>query len=373
MIYLDNCSSTQVSEEVASMVKETMLANFANPSASYFIGANAYKAIGIARSQVAKIIACEPSKIVFTSGGTESNNLAILGCAKKHPEKRHIITTAIEHDSVLNACRFLESTGYEVNYIMPNKEGNIEAEEIVNAIRDDTLLVSCMSVNNETGAILPISKICEKVKERNPEVIIHSDCVQGYGKIPFKIYENKLDLLSASAHKIHGPKGIGLLYQRTNNLIAPLFYGGKQENGIHPGTENVQSICGFGMAADQAAYKLIDRMEAAMKLKTYLIELLSNELKDICINSPPNSSPYILNFSLPISNSVDIIRYLSLNEIYVSSASSCTKGKESHVLKAMGLAKNIINSSIRVGLSKYTTSKDIEILVDTLRLYQNQL
>ena len=149
--------------------------------------------------------------------------------------------------------------------------------------------------------------------------------------------------------------------------------GGKQENGIHPGTENVQSICGFGMAADQAAYKLIDKMEAAIKLKTYLIELLSNELKDICINSPPNSSPYILNFSFPRSNSVDIIRYLSLNEIYVSSASSCTKGKESHVLKAMGLAKNIINSSIRIGLSKYTTSKDIETLVDTLRLYQNQL
>ena len=371
MIYLDNCSSTQVSEEVASMVKNTMLTTFANPSASYFIGAEAYKAISIARSQVAKIIASEPSKIIFTSGGTESNNLAILGCARKYPKKKHIITTAIEHDSILNTCRFLNSIGYEIKYIMPDKTGNISADEIINEIRDDTLLISCMSVNNETGAILPISEICRKTKEKNPEVIIHCDCVQGYGKIPFKIYENKVDLLSASAHKIHGPKGIGLLFQRSPNLIEPLFFGGKQENGIHPGTENVQSICGFGLAADHAAYKLIERAESVNNLKNYLIELLKEEFKDAKINSPLNSSPYILNFSLPGLKSVDMIRYLSLNDIYVSSTSSCTMGKPSHVLKAMGLDEKIINSSLRIGLSKYTTKKEIETFVNKLISYHN--
>lgn len=364
MIYLDNSATTVVNKEVVELVSQTMLENFGNPSAQYYLGAEAYKAVGFARSQIAKIFATSPSTITFTSGGTESNNLAILGCAKAHPEKKHIVTTAIEHDSVLNACKALEKQGYQIDYIFPNKSnGCIRAEDIIEAVREDTLLISCMFINNETGEILPIKQISQKVRIRNPQTIIHCDCVQGFGKIPFKIHEYDVDLISASGHKLHAPKGVGILYQRDPTLIEPLVYGGNQEKRVHPGTENVPSICGFGLAADQAAYMMTEKMKHVYSLKQHIKKELETTFSFVQFNSPENSSPYILNFSFSGFRSSDIIRYLSLRGIYVSSSSACSLGARSHVLEAMGLANERIDSAIRVSFSRFSTIKELDEFV----------
>lgn len=364
MIYLDNSATTIVSKEVAELVARTMVENFGNPSAQYYLGAEAYKAIGFARSQVAKILATAPSNIHFTSGGTESNNIAILGCAKAHPERKHIVTTAIEHDSVLNACEALSRQGYHVDHVLPDKtSGCIRAEDIVSAVQKDTLLVSCMFVNNETGEILPIKRISQGVRARNPQTIIHCDCVQGFGKIPCKVHEYDVDLISASGHKLHAPKGVGILYQRTPALIEPLMFGGNQEMRIHPGTENVPSICGFGLAADQAAYMMTEKMEYVGSLKDHLKKRLEIAFPFVRFNCCADSSPYILNFSLSGFQSQDMIRYLSLRGMYVSSGSACSLGTRSHVLEAMGLADEYLDGAIRVSLSRFSTVEELDKFV----------
>lgn len=368
MVYLDNSATTVVTDEVAELICSVLTRKYGNPSAQYFLGAEAYNLISKARSQVAGVFACSPAKIFFTSGGTESNNLAILGCAAAHPRKKHIVTTAIEHESVLNACAYLENRGYKITYIKPDKKTKcIKVSDVVDAVDSRTLLVSCMSVNNETGDLLPLKEIVEECKKKNPELFVHSDCVQGYGKVPLLEHELKLDLVSGSAHKIHGPKGVGFLYIGKKGNISPFCYGGKQEGGIHPGTENTSSIAGFGLAAEQAVYNMKENLIKIAELRKYLIEELENLPISIHINSPQNSLPYILNFSIPEFDSVSMIKYLSSRNIYVSSSSACNLGQKSHVLIAKGYPEAIINSSLRVSMNRFTRRNDIDNFLQGLK------
>ncbi len=240
MIYFDNSATTCVDAEVADRAVEIMCRQFGNPSSLHGVGSSAYTELGIARNQIAKMIAARTGDIYFTSGGTESNNIAVQGAARACRWGKHIVTTAIEHASILKACAYLESGGWQVTYVAPNPDTHhIAAQDIIDAVRDDTVLVSVMFVNNETGEILPIKEIVNGVRKRNPKTLIHCDCVQGFGKLPFKLHVYDVDMISASAHKIHGPKGIGALYLRRPDLVFPLEFGGSQEGKVNPGTESV--------------------------------------------------------------------------------------------------------------------------------------
>ena len=245
MIYFDNSATTRVDSDIALVAAEAMTKNFGNPSSLHYVGVQAYQALNVARNQIAKMWGAKTNCIVFTSGGTESNNLAIQGGAAANLSTgKHVVTTAIEHSSVLGACGVLEKQGYQVTYVRPDPvTGCIRAEDFVNAVNQETALVSCMEVNSETGELLPIKEIIQGVRRKNPNTRIHVDCVQGFGKIPFKVYEYDADFLSASSHKIHGPKGIGALYIKDGVMVRPFLYGGKQERGIKPGTENVPLAC----------------------------------------------------------------------------------------------------------------------------------
>lgn len=371
MVYFDNSATTCVDTEVADRAVEIMRNQFGNPSSLHGVGAAAYAELGIARNQIAKMLAAKTSDIYFTSGGTESNNIAIQGAALSCGwGGKHIVTTSIEHDSILKACAHMEKNGWEVTYVAPNPDlHRILAEDVIKSVRDDTVLVSTMFVNNETGEILPVQKIIEGVKRRNPRTLIHCDCVQGFGKIPFKLHIYNVDMVSASAHKIHGPKGIGMLYLRRPELVCPLEFGGSQEGGINPGTENVPFACAFGLAADRALYSMEANMAKALNVKEYLLDRLQAAFPEVHINSPANGSPFILNISFPDISSHELVSFLSLHGIYLSAGSACTKGAPSHVLKAMNYDQSIISGALRISLSKYNTREDADKLITTLRSF----
>lgn len=371
MIYLDNCATTVVDKRVMMLMNKMMEEDYGNPSSSYYLGAHAYDCVNNARSQLAKVLATSASNIVFTSGGTESNNLALLGLAKINNGKKHIVTTTIEHESVLKVCGYLETQGFEVDYVKPNSITRcIEAKDVCSLVRNNTLLVSCMIVNNETGELLPVKEISRYVKSHFPQTYVHCDAIQGFTKVKLKIHEYPVDLISMSAHKINGPKGVGALYQRTP-IIKPLLFGGDQENGLHPGTENVPGICGFGLASDLSLYSFEEHNSYVEKLNKYLRDSLKTSFSDLVINSPNNSCPYILNFSLPGFKSKSIIEFLSFNKVYVSSSAACVAGAPSYVLKAMGLDDRIINSALRIGLSANNTIEQIDEFVALLKSYCN--
>lgn len=369
MIYLDNSATTKADLAVIEKTVSMMDGGFGNPSSLHGKGSQAYQELGIARNRIAKMLGAHTSGIYFTSGATESNNLAIQGGARANlAVGRHIVTTAIEHDSVLEACRHMETQGWDVTYVKPDQHDHcIHAESVISAVREDTSLVSAMFVNNETGEILPLKDMIRGIRQKNPGTYIHCDCVQGFGKLSFKLHEYDVDMVSVSGHKIHGPQGIGALYLRSPDMVVPLVYGGKQESGISPGTENLPGACGFGLASDIALYKMRDHYRHVEEIRNYLAALLKKQFPQAVINSPQNSSPYILNFSIPGKNSDQLVRELSIKEIYVSAGSACSKGKPSHVLKAMGIGKKEIHSALRVGLSKFTTKEEIEELVKSCR------
>lgn len=369
MIYLDNSATTQVDEVVIQKAAEMMRGQFGNPSSLHFLGAEAYTALGIARNQLAKVLGAHTDRIYFTSGGTESNNLAIQGGLKANRAVgRHIVTTAIEHDSVLMTCRHLETQGYAATYIMPDSQtGRILARDVIDAIREDTTLLSVMAVNNETGELLPLQEIIAGVRKKNPRTLIHCDCVQCFGKLPFKLHVYDVDMLSASAHKLHAPKGVGMLYLKRADMIIPLKFGGSQEGRMNPGTENVPLACAFGVAADQALYDMEERAERVRAVKNHLEKLLKQRLPQAVVNSPETASPYLLNFSIPGFPSHEIVSYLSRQGIYVSAGSACSKGSKSHVLQAMGLDKGRLDSALRISLSKYNTCQEMDKLIAALK------
>lgn len=367
-VYLDNSATTAPCPEAVEAVNFMMTENFGNPSSLHGAGISAMKEIISARESIAKALSCEKDEIFFTSGATEANNLAIFGAAYANRRRgNRIVTTAIEHESVMQIIDRLEGEGFEVIRLMPDEHGFISEKELEEAINDKTILVSMMYINNEVGSILPVEKIKKAVTRKNAPALIHIDCVQAFGKIPVRPKKLGADLVSVTAHKIHGPKGSGALYIRKGVNISPRTFGGEQEKRIRPGTEASPLIAGFG-AAVNALPDLKKQSEYISGLNTYARERLG-EIDGLVFNSADNASPFILNIYIPsFMRSQTVIQELSAKYgIYVSSGSACAKGKRSHVLTAMHLPDERIDKSIRISFCRSNTKEDIDALANALK------
>ncbi|MEG0750415.1 MAG: cysteine desulfurase family protein [Oscillospiraceae bacterium] len=358
MIYLDNAATTRVSEAAADAVAKTLREQFGNPSSLYDIGFEAQKTLESAREKVARALGCKSSEVFFTSGGTESNNLAILGAARaRQGWANEIVITAYEHPSVENCARELEREGFAVRRIAPDSCGRVSAQKIIDAVTAKTALVCAMSVNNETGAKLDVSAIAREVKSKNHRTAVHCDNVQGFAKHQLSL-DGGIDTASASAHKLHGPKGIGALYIRGGFNLDNVLFGGHQERGMRPGTENVPYAAGFAAALEEAK---LSETDVAM-LRARLAAGLAN-IDNVVLNSPADGSEYIVNFSLKGCPSEPLLRWFSGREIYVSGGSACTKGERSRTLAVMGLDDSIIDSAVRVSFSTDNTADDVDALL----------
>lgn len=369
--YLDNSATTKPSDACVNAVNKMLTESWGNPSSLHSLGVSAAKEIIFARTAVAESLGAEKEEIIFTSGGTEANNLALFGAVKaKKRLGNKIVTTAIEHESVLQSAQELEMQGFDVIYLQPDKYGFISEEQIKEAVDDKTILVSIMYVNNEIGSVMPVEKIRRIVTKANSPALIHIDCVQAYGKIPINVKKLGVDLATVSAHKIHGPKGVGALYvNKSANLTNQNFartFGGEQERKIRPGTEAAPLIAGFG-----AAVKELDlsrqQKDKIKELNSYTKEKLS-KIDGLTFNSGENASPYIINIYVPtFMRSQTILQELSSNyNVYVSNGSACAKGKKSHVLTAMGLSNETLDKSIRISFSRYNTKEEVDLLVNAL-------
>ncbi|MBQ7385582.1 MAG: cysteine desulfurase [Ruminococcus sp.] len=369
--YLDNSATTQVSEAAAKKAMELMRENFGNPSSLHSFGFEAEKELISARQLIAKAIGAKENEILFTSGGTEANNLALMGAAEAMKRRGNkIVTTAIEHHSVFDTAKQLEAIGFEVEFIYPKDKNGFDVKDFESAITDKTILVSVMLANNETGLMPPVSKIPAIIKRNASPALFHIDAVQGLGKENINVASLKCDLMSISAHKIHGPKGVGALYVRKGVRILPRTFGGKQENKLRPGTEALPLIGAFGVAAKEI--KLSENREKIRELNTYLRQKLS-DFDDIIINSPDDATPYILNFSAKGIRSETMLHHLSSAGVYVSSGSACSKGGKSHVLSALKINDDLADSAIRVSFSKESTKEDVDALLEALEAGLNTL
>lgn len=363
-VYFDNGATTKVSQTAAKKVMHLLTENFGNPSSLHTKGINAQNEMDYARRIIADKLAASAGEIVFTSGGTEANNLAVVGTA--YSRKRmgnRIVTSAIEHSSVMSACKHLEENGFDVVYLMPNEKGTISLSDLENAINEKTILVTLMYVNNETGAVLPVEKVSRIIKIKNAPAVFHCDAVQAFGKFPFTVSKIKADLLSITAHKIHGPKGVGALYIKKGVRVQPLHFGGSQENSFRPGTQAVPLIGGFGEAAAEIDYTAREKVQG-------IREYLKDELKkfdDIVLHDVEPFMPYILNFSVVGIKSETMLHFLAQNNIFVSSGSACSKGKASHVLKAMGIAGKELDGAIRISFSKNSNIEQAQRFLEVLK------
>lgn len=368
-IYLDNAATTRVAEEVLQEMLPCFRESYANPSAIYGFAGEAKKAVGIARERAASLIGAKPNEIYFTAGGSESDNWAVRAVAEGLGGKgRHIITSKIEHHAVLHTCQYLEKQGYEVTYLDPNEEGKVSPEALEKAIRPDTILISVMAANNEIGTIEPIAKIGEIAHERG--VLFHTDAVQAYGHIPLHVEEMHIDLLSASGHKLYGPKGVGILYCRENLRLAPLLHGGAQERGRRAGTLNVPGIVGFGKAAALAGETMQERGAREMALRNYLIDRVLAEIPYARLNGPRQDRlPGSAHFCFRFIEGESLLILLDQKGICGSSGSACTSGAldPSHVLLAIGLPHEIAHGSLRLTLSAENTREEIDRTVETLK------
>lgn len=364
-VYLDNSATTRVCLAAADAAYDMMTQYYGNPSSLHAMGFEAEKRITAAREAVAKLMGADPRQVFFTSGGTEANNLAVLGAVAAHPHAgKHIVTTAVEHSSVAAACDRLESEGYEITRLTPAKDGTLVARDIVEACRPDTVLVAVMLVNNETGARFPLEKAVADIRRKAPRAHIHCDGVQAVGKISVQAERWGLDSLSASAHKIHGPKGCGALYLRRGARLIPRQMGGKQENGLRSGTEAAPLIVAFGAAAEQMpAFAAQQAHYEALRRR--LLERLEGK-EGILFHLPEGGVPYIIHLSVPGLRSETMLHFLAQKDIYVSSGSACSKGAKSPVLTAMGLPAEQIDSALRVSLCRDNTAEDIDRFADGL-------
>ena len=356
-IYLDNSATTRVCEKSAEKVLELMTQCYGNPSSLHKKGLEAQREVAHARQAVAVSLGAQPREIIFTSGGTEANNLAVLGGAAAGRRRgKRIVTTAIEHPSVLEPMRQLEKEGFEVVFLTPDADGRVPEEAVLKAVTGDTILISVMAVNNELGSIQPIEVLKKAVKRAGAPALVHVDGVQAYGKLPLRPEKLGIDLLTVSGHKIHGPKGVGALYVSKNARILPRTFGGGQERELRPGTEAAPLIAGLGAAVEELPdwRQAYSRME---KLRDYTLQKLSG-LEGVEVNSPVEGLPYLLNFSALGIRSETMLHFLAQRGIYVSSGSACAKGKQSHVLKAAGLPDSRISSAIRVSLSRESIEQD---------------
>lgn len=367
-IYFDHAATTAVAPEVKEAMEPYFCENYGNASSLYELGYKSKEAINIARVNVAKAINTKPNEIYFTSCGSESDNLAIKGVARAHRQNRnHIITSRIEHPAVLNTCRQLEKEGFKVTYLDVDKNGFIDLEELKNSINSKTILVSIMFANNEVGTIEPIKEISRIVHSNN--AIFHTDAVQAVGNIKIDVKEMGIDLLSMSAHKFYGPKGVGALYVRDGIDFIQLQNGGHQENDKRAGTENVAGIVGLGKAIEIANDNVMHNNGKLLNLRNYCIEQIKNRIPYIRINGDLNSRlPGNINISFLYVNGKDLVKLLAKKGICTSSGSSCSSGlpQPSHVLLAMGLSEDIASSALRITLGKENTKEDIDYFVDEL-------
>ena len=367
VIYLDNSATTKPCDEAVKAALNAMENCYGNPSSLYEFGMQAEDIVTDARKTIAKALFCREDEVYFTSCGSESNNTAIFGAAELLKRSgKHIVTTAIEHPSVLEPVLALENAGYEVTRIAPDKFGNISLVDIENAVREDTVLVTMMYVNNEVGSILPVEKIKSILQKKGSRALVHIDCVQAFGKLKINAPALGADLISLSAHKIHGIKGAGVLFVKKGVRLSPLIKGGGQEKGLRSGTEAVPAIAAFG-AAVKALPDLNNSAEYLLKIKNYCLERLK-AFENVVINSPENSSPYILNFSFLGYRSETVLHHLERYFICVSSGSACSKGKGSYVLREMGLNQSVVDSALRLSFSRQTTTADIDKFIDALQL-----
>lgn len=366
-IYFDNSATTQTDPRVAAEIARVMTEVYGNPSSLHHKGLEAQLLLEEAARRVGALLGVPGESVLFTSGGTESNNLAIFGAAATQKRRgNHIITTAFEHASVLAPIARLGAEGMKTTLIKPDSHGSIDPEELLAAVTGETILVSCMVVNNEVGAILPYEHLAAAIKEKNPHTLVHCDAVQAYGKLPLKVGKTQVDLMSVSGHKIHAPKGVGALYLKKGVRIQPLLYGGSQQRGLRPGTENLPLACGMGLAAQTMGEGLTEAYAKTEALHAHLTQALSR-LPGVFLNTPPNGSPYILNISLPGYRSEVLLHALEEHGIYVSSASACTKGEKSHVLASMGLPPAHIDGALRLSFSRENTTQEADAFLTALQ------
>lgn len=369
MIYLDNAATTKVTEPVFEAMKPFFCEHYANPSAVYSFAAESMKAVDEARQNVADVIGANANEIYFTAGGSESDNWALKATAEAYKDKgKHIITSKIEHHAILHTCEYLEKNGYEVTYLDVDENGVVKLDELKAAIRPDTILISIMAANNEIGTIEPLKEIGEIAKENG--ILFHTDAVQAYGHIPLNVDELHIDMLSASGHKFHGPKGIGFLYIRKGVKIKSFIHGGAQERSRRAGTVNSTGIVGIGAAAKQAADKLEENLKKESELRDYLIDRVLNEIPYVRLNGDRTKRlPGNANFCFRFIEGESMLILLDQNGICASSGSACTSGSldPSHVLLAIGLPHEIAHGSLRLTLSEETTKEDIDYTVDKLK------
>jgi len=369
-VYLDNSATTKVFPEVAQAMVKIMCEDYGNPSSMHNKGVESEKYIRYAKETLAKILKVNEKEILFTSGGTESDNLAIIGCAMaNHRAGKHLITTVIEHPAVLQTFAYLEKQGFLVTYLPVDESGRIRLEDLKKAIRPDTILVSIMHTNNEIGAVQPIAEAGALIKKMNPRILFHVDAVQGFGK--FRIFPKKMnvDLMSVSSHKIHGPKGVGFLYVGEKVKIQPTIYGGGQQKGMRSGTENVPGVAGMARAADLMYAKLDEDVEKLYGLKKRFITGLE-KIEDIKINglTDRESAPHIVSVSVRGIRSEVLLHALEDRGIYVSAGSACASNKPmiSATLKAIGVERDLLDSTIRFSFSVFTTEEEIDYTLKAL-------
>ena len=363
--YLDNSATTRVCAAAADAAYRMMTEVYGNPSSLHTLGFRAEQEITAARRQVSALIGAEEGEITFTSGGTEANNLAIFGAVAAHPhDGRHIVTTAVEHASVSACIDALEKEGYSVTRLIPDENGGITADAIVTACRPDTVLVVVMLVNNEIGARFPIEQAVPAIRRVSPKAHIHCDGVQAAGKLPIRVGRWGLDSMAVSAHKIHGPKGVGALYLRRGARILPRQLGGKQEGGLRCGTEAAPLIAAFGAAIGELP-PIPRQMAHYDALRKHLLSRLGDN-PNLRFHLPADGVPYIIHLSVPGYKSETLLHFLAQQEIYVSSGSACSKGAKSPVLTAMGLPGEEIDSALRVSLCRDNTIEDMDRFADGL-------
>lgn len=364
MHYLDNSATAPVLRESAERAFTVMTADFGNPSSQHKMGIDAAHILKESRETVAAALHAAPGEIIFTSCGTESTNTALLGAARRR-RKGHIITTAIEHAATLSCCKRLEQEGFAFTYLAPDETGHIPAAAFAAALRDDTILASMMLVNNETGVQLPVEECGRMLKRRCPEALFHIDAVQGLFRVPLTPSKWCCDLMSVSGHKIGAPKGIGALYQRKGLHLPPLLLGGGQESGLRSGTEALPNIAAFGTACQIRAASFERDVQHVETLRQALLSGLRERLPWALVNGA-GDVPHVVSLSLPGCKSEVVLRVLESDEVYVSAGSACSKGKESHVLRAMGLDKARVDSALRVSFAPFNTTEDVEALLTGL-------
>lgn len=367
-IYFDNGATTRTFPEVREIMSEVMDIEYGNPSSMHRKGYQAEQYVKEAREILARSLKVEPKEICFTSGGTEANNMALIGAAMANKRSgKHIISTCIEHASVYNPLGFLEEEGFEVTYLPVDHRGIVDPEQLQAALRPDTILVSIMCVNNEIGAVEPVAEIGQRIKKYNPEIIFHTDCIQAYGKMKCFPKKWKVDLLSVSGHKIHGPKGIGFLYVKEGTKIKPIIWGGNQQNGMRSGTENVPGIAGLGCAARIVYTDHKEKTEHIRQVKDHFIERVMNELTEVKNNS--GEAPHIASISFPGVRSEVLLHALEEKGIYVSAGSACSSNKPqiSGTLKGIGLDKTHYESTLRFSFCIDNTLEEADACVEALK------